>query len=215
MTVVAGLPEIVGLNPSLLRMTTPRDMPFDLHIPVGTSEVFASRIKQIPEDKRDTWRFHVVHDGETLDGIATTFHTHASDIAEENGVTGNDSVDAGDELVIPIAAPRAVAHPQTYKVRRGDTLVTVADRFGVTVEQLRSWNHLRSNAVATGRSLRVSEPVKLAPRMRGRSSRGRAHSRTSSTSAHSKSHASGRSATKKSSSKSNHSSSKTKKKATR
>lgn len=211
----ATLPEIVGLNPSLLRMTTPRDMPFDLHIPVGTSALFASRIKQIPEDKRDTWRFHVVHEGETLDGIATTFHTHASDIAEENGVTGSDGVDAGDELVIPIAAPRAVAHPQTYRVRRGDTLVTVADRFGVTVEQLRSWNHLRSNTVATGRSLRVSEPVKLAPRTRsrGRSSHRRTHS--SSVSSHSKSHTSERSATKKPSEKSKHASSKTKKKAAR
>jgi len=31
----SSLPEIVALNPSLLRMTTPHDMPFDLHIPVG------------------------------------------------------------------------------------------------------------------------------------------------------------------------------------
>jgi len=214
----ATLQEIVALNPSLLRMTTPRDMPFDLHIPVGTGDLFASRIKQIPEDKRDTWRFHVVHEGETLDGIASTFHVRASEIAEENDLTANDGVDAGDELVIPIAAPRAVAHPQTYKVRRGDTLVTVADRFGVTVEQLRRWNHLRSNAVRTGHSLRVSEPVKLAPRTRsrGRSSkspRGRTH--RSSASAHSKSHSSDHAAAKKSSAKSKHASSKTKKKAAR
>ncbi|MDW5264743.1 MULTISPECIES: lytic transglycosylase domain-containing protein [Acidobacteriaceae] len=221
----ATLPEIVGLNPSLLRMTTPREMPFDLHIPVGTGDLFASRIKQIPEDKRDTWRFHVVHEGETLDAVATTFHTHASDIAEENGVTGNDGVDGGDELVIPIAAPRAVAHPQTYKVRRGDTLVTVADRFGVTVEQLRSWNHLRSNAVATGHSLRVSEPVKLAPRMRsrGKSSRGHrssvsSHSRSKgphAASSHTKSSSSGRADSKKSSTNSKHGVSKTKRKAAR
>jgi len=210
----ATLPEIVGLNPSLLRMTTPRDMPFDLHVPVGTSELFASRMKQIPEDKRDTWRFHVVHDGETLDAIATSFHVHASEISEENDLAANDGVDAGDELVIPIAAARAVAHPQTYKVRRGDTLVTVADRFGVTVEQLRRWNNLRSSSVKTGHSLRVSEPVKLAPhvRSRGRSSR-RAH--TSSATSHSKSHATERSTTKKSSAKSKHHDSKTKRKAAR
>jgi membrane-bound lytic murein transglycosylase D len=213
----ATLPEIVGLNPSLLRMTTPRDMPFDLHIPVGTSELFASRMKQIPEDKRDTWRFHVVHDGETLDGIATSFHVRSSEIAEENDLAANDGVDAGDELVIPIAAARAVAHPQTYKVRRGDTLVTVADRFGVTVEQLRRWNHLRSSAVATGHTLRVSEPVTLAPHVRSRSksSRGHARSGTSSASSHSKSHTTERSATKKTSAKSKPDDSKTKRKAAR
>ncbi len=214
----ATLPEIVGLNPSLLRMTTPRDMPFDLHIPVGTSELFASRMKQIPEDKRDTWRFHVVHDGETLDSIATSFHVHTSEVSEENDLAANDGVDAGDELVIPIAAARAVAHPQTYKVRRGDTLVTVADRFGVTVEQLRRWNNLRSSSVKTGHSLRVSEPVKLAPhvRSRGRSSRGHGGSRTSSaSSSHSKSHPTERSAAKKTSAKSKHHDSKTKRKAAR
>jgi membrane-bound lytic murein transglycosylase D len=225
----ATVGEIVGLNPSLLRLTTPRDIPFDLHIPVGTSELFASRIKQIPEDKRASWRFHVVHEGETLDAIASTFHTHASDITEENGLSANDSVDAGDELVIPIATAVATSHPQTYRVRRGDTLVTVADRFGVTVEQLRRWNHLRSNSVETGRSLKISEVIKLAPRtrVRGRSSHGRAASHGSSASSRSsskrsgsvhsqsKSHASERSTAKKSSTKSGHASSKTKRKAAR
>ncbi len=206
------LPEIVALNPSLLRMTTPRDIPFDLHIPVGTNAIFMSRIKQIPEDKRDTWRFHVVHEGETLDAIATTFHTHASDITEENDIAANEGVDVGDELVVPIATARAAPHPQMYKVRHGDTLVTVADRFGITVEQLRRWNHLRSNAVSTGRSLRVSEPVKLAPRtrVRGRSS----HSQSSPTS-HSRSTSSGRATSKKLSTKSKRIDSKTKRKAAR
>src|SRR5437588_11169984 len=72
----SSLLEIVALNPSLLRMTTPRDTSFDLHIPVGTLDIFTTRIKDIPEDKRACWRFHVVRSGETLDGIATTTHAH-------------------------------------------------------------------------------------------------------------------------------------------
>src|SRR6185437_1920134 len=168
----ASLPEIVALNPSLLRMTTPRDMPFDLHVPVGTSNLFTSRIKQIPQDKRDTWRFHVVLEGETLSGIAEEFHSHAREIAETNDLSASDDVQAGDELDIPVATVAAVSRPRSYKVRHGDTLITVADRFDVTVEQLRRWNHLRSNAVRSGSTLRVSEPVKLAPRTR-------AHSRSS------------------------------------
>ena len=225
----ATLAEIVGLNPSLLRMTTPRDMPFDLHIPVGTGDLFASRIKQIPEDKRDSWRFHVARDGETLDDIAKSFHTHASDITETNGLAANDSVDTGDELVIPIATAAATPHPQRYKVRRGDTLVTVADRFGVSVEQLRRWNHLRSNTVKMGLLLRVSEPVKLAPRTRtrGRSSRRRSTLHSSSSSslssskrasvAHSqsKSHAPAGTTTKSSSTKTKNTSSKMRRKAAR
>jgi membrane-bound lytic murein transglycosylase D len=58
-------------------------------------------------------------------------------------------------------------------VRRGDTLITVADRFGVSVEELRRWNHLSANAVKPGSSLAVVAPVKLAPVTHVRSKGGR------------------------------------------
>src|SRR6201999_454919 len=90
-------------------------------------------------------------------------HAHASDIARTNGLKADDGVDTGDELVIPVAGAVASAGPQRYGVRRGDTLITVADRFGVSVEELRRWNHLSSNVVKPGTSLAVVEPVKLAP----------------------------------------------------
>src|SRR5260370_31044965 len=72
----SSLLEIVALNPSLLRMTTPREMSFDLHIPAGMLDVFATRIKDIPEDKRASWRFHLARNGETMDGIAAAMHAH-------------------------------------------------------------------------------------------------------------------------------------------
>jgi len=165
----ASLPEIVALNPSLLRTTTPRDISFDLHIPAGMGDVFNQRIKNIPEEKRASWRFHVVRPGESLDGIASALHARPSEIAKANGIAAGESVDVGDELVIPVATASASDHPQRYTVRHGDTLVTVADRFGVSVEQLKHWNHLSSNTARPGRVLTIAEPVKLAPGMRTRS----------------------------------------------
>lgn len=165
----ASLPEIVALNPSLLRMTTPRDISFDLRIPVGMSDVFNERIKSIPEEKRANWRFHVVRAGESLDGIASALRARPSEIAEANGIAAGETVDVGDELVIPLATvSAATAHPQRYTVRHGDTLITVADRFGVSVEQLKHWNHLTSNTAKPGRVLTIAEPVKLAPGVRTR-----------------------------------------------
>jgi membrane-bound lytic murein transglycosylase D len=161
----ATLPEIVALNPALLRLSTPNDIPYDLHLPPGTRDTFLTRLKNIPEEDRTSWRFHVVQNGETLDQIAESLHAHAAEITSFNDLT--DPIETGDELVIPITASSRLTPGERYTMRRKDTLVTVADRFGVTVEQLREWNHLSSNRVASGRSLYVVEPIRLAPAARG------------------------------------------------
>jgi membrane-bound lytic murein transglycosylase D len=155
------LGEMVALNPALLRLTTPHDLPYDLHLPPGTRQTYLDRIKDIPEENRASWRFHVVQPGETLDEIALALHSHAAQIASYNDIKPATPIEAGDELVVPVAAATPVAAQQRYTVRRADTLVTVADRFNVTVEQLRAWNHLASSRVEPGRSLYVTEPVRL------------------------------------------------------
>ncbi len=173
--------EIVALNPALLRLTTPRDISYDLHIPPGTRDVFLERVKEIPEDDRASWRFHIVKNGETLDQIALSLHARSSEIAKANDITPAKPIEADDELVIPIAAASNNGELR-YTLRRSDTLVTVADRFGVTVEQLRTWNHLASTRVVPGRSLYVTEPIRLAPgtgSVRGRHSRRGTHGKSS------------------------------------
>jgi len=157
------VPEIVALNPAMMRLSTPPDISYDLHIPPGTLALFNERLKDIPEDKRGSWRFHVVHAGETLESIATSFHARPAEIATYNEISAAQPLAVNDELVVPVAAPSAVASQQRYTTRRSDTLVTIADRFGVTVEQLRSWNHLTDGRIAAGRSLYVAQPVRLAP----------------------------------------------------
>ena len=167
----SSVPELVALNPSLLRLTTPQDMNFDLHIPAGTKTLFNDRLKDIPEDKRASWRFHIVKPGETLDGIATALHAKVSDIATTNGISAQDPMGIDDELVVPVAAAGREGTPLRYTTRRGDTLITVADRFNVTVDELRRWNKMTTGAVRVGQAIYVAEPVRLAPstRTRGRS----------------------------------------------
>ena len=114
--------EIAALNPALLRLSTPRDTSYDLHIPPGSKDLYNDRLKDIPEDRRASWRFHVVRAGETLDTIASALHAHEADIADTNGITGADPMAAGDELVIPVAGASS-AGPQRYTFHSGDTLV--------------------------------------------------------------------------------------------
>ena len=164
----ASVQELVELNPSMLRLSTPPDIPFDLHIPPGTKEVYADRLKDIPEDRRSSWRFHVVKSGETLEGIASSLHSKVADIARTNGITAQDPMSADDELVVPVQSVSGSSSPQRYTLRRGDTLVTVADRFNVTIEELRKWNSLSTSSVKPGRVLYVAEPVRLGPSVRAR-----------------------------------------------
>jgi membrane-bound lytic murein transglycosylase D len=162
---IVGAPvqEIAALNPSLLRMSTPPDDSFDLHLPAGTKDVFNRDIAEIPVDKRRTWRFHSVEDGDTLESIAHTWHVSPSELAFVNQLTPKSDLSGVDSLVIPVAPasePSSLRNA-VYRPRRGDTLVTIADRFGVTVAQLRRWNHLRAQTVTPGQGLYVAEPAHI------------------------------------------------------
>ena len=96
--------------------------------------------------------------------IARKYHTSTAVIAEANDLSG-DEVIAGSKLIIPIAPGKAgdtVAYSRKathYKVRKGDTVGSIADDFEVPVDKLRKWNHLRGDTVAVGRTLVIYKPV--------------------------------------------------------
>ena len=153
------------LNPSLLRMTTPKDQSFTLNLPAGSREKYETAMAAIPPDMRTWWRYHHVEYGDTLASIARKYHTSSASIAEANSLAGEE-VKVGSKLIIPVAPGRsnaetaAYSHRAThYKVRKGDTLYSVADDFEVPVDKLRKWNHLRGTAVAPGRTLLIYKPV--------------------------------------------------------
>ncbi len=160
------------LNPSLLRMTTPKDMDFDLHVPHGTAAKFEAAVASIPEEMRVYWRYHRVESGETLTEIARRYHTTTTAISEANNLE-NDDLAKDAKLIIPVSPAKvssseAGAHaatvgyskaPVRYSVRKGDTVLSVADDFGVPAEKVRQWNHLKGNALRSGRSLTIFKPA--------------------------------------------------------
>ena len=176
--------EIQKLNPSLLQMSTPEDFSYDLHLPVGTAPLFQQRLALIPADHRDAWRLHIVTSDDTLASIAQTFHVTTRELEEANHLHTDEALNVGEAMVVPTAPPPMKSARRRYRARRGDTMVTLADRFGVTTSQLRRWNHLRGNHIPVGRLLYVSEPVSTHS-----GSRRRHHAATAS-SAHSRSHTS-------------------------
>jgi membrane-bound lytic murein transglycosylase D len=168
--------DLLDLNPSLLRLTTPKfsdkDGEFDLHLPAGTAAKFQTAVASVPVDKRVWWRYHKVQGGETLASIARTYHTTPRAITEANDLEGgpsdgpkNAALSPETRLIIPIAPGKQIdtstyAHATThYKIRKGDTVESVAENFGVSARMLRVWNHLKGSSLAGRRILYLHLPV--------------------------------------------------------
>ncbi len=168
----APVDEVEALNPSLLRMGTPPDASFDLHLPAGTAALFDQRVAPIPEARRNSWRYHPVVAGDTLASVAQEYRVPEAGLATANELSQGDSIAGVEALIVPVPpAAEPSARTRLYTVRRGDTLVTIADRFGVSLSQLRRWNAIPSGIrVAPGRRLHLAEPtpVRTATRHRRR-----------------------------------------------
>ena len=156
----APVDELIALNPSLLRLVTPPDTAFDLHLPAGTATLFTQRIAGIPEPKRNSWRYHRVGPEDTLASVAREYRVQVAELAAVNQLRETESIQGMEALVVPVP-PSATpsAHITLYTARKGDTLVTIADRFGVLLSQLRRWNKITGTKVQPGQRLHVAEPA--------------------------------------------------------
>ena len=157
----ASVDTIQDLNPSLLRLTTPKDGDFELRLPRGTKEKYQTNIAAIPADKRVWWRYYKVATGDTLASIGRKYHTTPSAISAANDLRATGTLEPESRLIIPIAPGKGteantVSFSKSvlrYRVRKGDSVLSVADDFGVPPERLRQWNHLHGNQLHPGRIL--------------------------------------------------------------
>jgi membrane-bound lytic murein transglycosylase D len=145
------------MNPELLRLVTPPDPEFVLRLPEGTAERFFAEIAAIPPEKWVSWRRHKVERGETLSSIAKQYRVSPAEVADANELATGASLEEGQKLIIPAASRSDASTGKLirYRVRRTDTISTIADEFDVTTAELRKWNHLRANRVVRGTSLRI------------------------------------------------------------
>src|ERR1700733_10657370 len=159
--------DLQDLNPSLLRLTTPHEGKFELHLPAGTKDQYETAMAAIPAGMRLWWRYYSVHSGDTLASLARTYHVTAKSIAEANHLDAPAELEADAKLVIPVAPGK---HPLSdtatyarritrYKVHSGDTVETVAENFGVSPQMLRRWNGLRGESLSGRKVLALHLPV--------------------------------------------------------
>ncbi len=163
----AGLdPESLrALNSEFRRGQTPPGRTVVLRVPPGTAMVTAEAFRTIPPGQRTVPSGrHTVRKGETLGTIAARYHVSVASIQRANKLGSRTTIQAGRTLVIPghgspregMAEERGSSAPASYRVRSGDTLSTIARRFGTTPAAIAS-----ASGISVGKTLRVGETLKI------------------------------------------------------
>lgn len=114
---------------------------------------FANNTASKPKPK-GTRTTYTVKRGDTLANIASRAGVSWRDIAEWNQIDASAKLFSGSTLYLydakPIEPLRSVSsapsQPESYVVQSGDTLIGTANRFGLSVTQLASYNNLSSRA---------------------------------------------------------------------
>ena len=158
---------------------------YELKVPAGTADVVRARLDESASADLASLKFYTVRRGDTLPLIAKKLHVGKADLAEANYLPPTARVAAGQKLIVPheatvlmaanterpipaTEARRTVAMAgqladstqsnrvkSSYQVKRGDTLVSIAELFRTTVASIKTWNRLSGERIVPGQRLTV------------------------------------------------------------
>ena len=168
----ATFAEIRELNPQYIRMVTPPGKTAVVRVPVGVGDRTAAGYAGLPASQRISYQTHVVRSGETLSGVAKKYRVSTQQVRDANAkIPKSGMLRVGQRLIIPtsgtsaemraaIAATESSSRAparggKTYTVRRGDTLSSIAQRYGTTPSALKRINGLSSDQIRAGQKLRL------------------------------------------------------------
>lgn len=162
------LSTLRALNPALRQSRAPQGRTFMVRVPAGHYTRHATRLDRLGSARTDrTTPRTVAYHGSNRRVIA---FASAQDNARLSRSGPSAPVIPVSEVADNVRSGRsAAAEPTTtssqpatqrirYRVRRGDTLIRIAQRNGVTVSQLREWNGIRGSRIRIGQQLTIHKP---------------------------------------------------------
>lgn len=97
---------------------------------------------------------YTVKSGDTLYSIASKYNVSVNDIKDINNLSSNN-LSIGQQLKIPVLVSSPSNKYETYVVKSGDTLYSIAKKYNVTVSELKELNNLGNNNLFIGQVLRI------------------------------------------------------------
>ena len=96
---------------------------------------------------------YIVQKGDSLWSIANKFNMTVSELKNLNNLT-NNLLSIGQVLKIKDSSNNGKT---TYTVQKGDSLWVIANKYGITTEELKSYNNLTSNLLSIGQMLKIPQ----------------------------------------------------------
>lgn len=154
------LDSIIDLNPALRRWITPPNEKFDLKIPIGYRDKVELALKEYSPEELLQVKIYTPSKKEKIINIAKKYKVNQSEIIALNGLK-KTVVPAGFPVIIPSKDNKMVITPKEledvtknvkdiyestkyrkYKVKKGETLLSIAKRNKTTVDEIKRINNI-------------------------------------------------------------------------
>ena len=164
---------IKKLNPELRQPATPNNGPYSLNIPFGRKESFYKKFNAIPDNEKFAVQKveHRVQKGENLSSIAAKYRVLKADLQTINNITNANNIRIGQVLKIPVKGGIYANYPEKiiYKVKTGDQLGFIAEKYNTRASEIRKWNGMKANdsSIYPGQKLTLfvkGQPVEDTPK---------------------------------------------------
>ena len=127
----------------------------------------SAKLKRLYATSGEEWIEHRIRNGESLGSIAHKYGTSVSKLKKWNGLRSS-RIYKGKKLMIytgsnsnaiaqnvSVASSKKSESTKKYKVRKGDTIGEIAEKYNVSTRNIRKWNKLKSNRIYVGTTLKL------------------------------------------------------------
>jgi membrane-bound lytic murein transglycosylase D len=180
-----SLDDFLSLNPQHNRPVIAGADETTILLPYDKAELFAAKL-ELTNQPMVTWQAYKFKANESLAQIAARFGLPLETLRTVNGIGPRAKVPIGHALLVPSQAPTdtTMASLQNtvfttvpsgrsfyHRVRKGETLQSIAARYEVTPQDLKSWNKTSGTSLVAGQRLRVVSDVAPAAGKKSKRSR--------------------------------------------